>query len=39
MGDDLPGVARFLSPGATEYTAADVIAVLEYESQAVSKLA
>ena len=28
MGDDLPGVARFLRPGATEYSAADVIATL-----------
>jgi len=28
MGDDLPGVGRFLRPGATEYSAADVIATL-----------
>jgi nitronate monooxygenase len=27
-GDDLPHVARFLRPGATSYTAADVLAVL-----------
>ncbi len=31
MGDDLPGVARFLPPGATGYGAADVIATLELE--------
>lgn len=28
MGDDLRGVARFLSPGASDYSAADVIATL-----------
>ncbi|MBL8137359.1 MAG: nitronate monooxygenase [Acidobacteria bacterium] len=28
MGDDLSGVGRFLRPGATDYTAADVIASL-----------
>lgn len=28
MGDDLPGVGRFLRPGAAGYTAADVIATL-----------
>jgi len=28
MGDDLAGVGRFLRPGATEYSAADVIATL-----------
>ena len=35
MGDDLPGVARFLPPGATEYSAADVIGRLERERDAV----
>ena len=28
MGDDLAGVGRFLRPGATDYSAADVIATL-----------
>ncbi len=32
MGDDLPGVARFLAPGATAYTAADVVATLTLEA-------
>lgn len=27
-GDDIPGLTRFLAPGATRYTAADVIATL-----------
>lgn len=28
MGDDLTGIARFLAPGATEYSAADVVTAL-----------
>ncbi|MBP7778164.1 MAG: nitronate monooxygenase [Acidobacteria bacterium] len=31
MGDDLRGVGRFLRPGATDYSAADVIATLTAE--------
>ena len=27
-GDDLPGIARFMSPGSTRYTAADVVRVI-----------
>lgn len=34
MGDDLPGVARFLPPDATEYRAADVIAMLWQDQRA-----
>lgn len=32
MGDGLLGVARFLRPGAEEYSAADVVAALELET-------
>jgi len=31
MGDDLPGVARFIRPGAADYSVADVIATMSLE--------
>ena len=35
-GDDLTGIARFMRPGSTSYTAADVIRVLLNQSEAPS---
>jgi hypothetical protein len=32
-GDDLTGIARFMRPGSTSYTAADVIRVLLNEPE------
>lgn len=39
MGDDLTNIARFLAPGATEYSAADVIAELTAGLEARSPFA